>query len=141
LLEIENNGYVVDYHDGKYNPASVMNDSNAVHFTLKEYGDKYGAEYSKEPKYRSKTRDILITAFDTLKNKRVIVDGIHRGAVMSSKYSDDSDFSYRVVYEWNGDKVKEIFASLILVPFTATILEQVPVNSLWQKHQRQPECI
>jgi hypothetical protein len=126
--EIENDGNVVDYHDGKGNPASVMYDLSAVPFTLKEYGDKYGAEYSKKPKYRSKTRDILVSAFDTLKNKRVIVDGIHRGAVMSSKYSDDSDFSNRIVYEWYGDKVKEIF-TFDFNPFYRNNTRKVPVNS------------
>jgi hypothetical protein len=107
--EIENNGCVVDYHDVKGNPAGVVNDSNAVHYTLQEYGAKYGAKYSSNPKYRSKTDDILVSAFDTFKNKRLIVDGIHRGAVMSSEYSSDSDYSKRIVYEWYGDKVKEIF--------------------------------
>lgn len=107
--EIENNGYVVDYHDGKYNSISVMDDSNAMHYTLQEYGDKHGFEYSNNPKYRSKTCDILVSAYDSIKDKRVIVDGIHRAAVMSSKYSDDSDFANRIVYEWYGDKVNGIF--------------------------------
>ena len=107
--KIDNSGYVVDYHDGNGNPANVMTDSKAVHYTLQQYGDKYGAEYSNNPKYRSKTRDILVSAYDTFKNKRVIVDGIHRAAVMSSTYSDDSDYSNRIVYEWYGDKVNELF--------------------------------
>jgi hypothetical protein len=62
-----------------------------VHYTLQQYGNKYGAEYSNNPKYRSKTRDILVSAYDTFKNKRVIVDGIHRAAVMSSTYSGRDD--------------------------------------------------
>jgi hypothetical protein len=107
--EIENNGYVVDYHDGKGNSANVVTDSNAVHYTLQEYGTKHGAKYSSNPKYRSETDNILVSAFDTFKNKRVIVDGIHRGAVMSSKYSSESDYSKRIVYEWYGNKVNEIF--------------------------------
>lgn len=98
--EIENNGYVVDYHDGKCNTANILYDSKAMHYTLQQYGKKYGADYSKNPIYRSKTRDILVSAYDTFKNKRVIVDGIHRAVVMSSEYSDASDFSNRIVYEW-----------------------------------------
>jgi hypothetical protein len=102
--EIENNGYVVSYHDGKGNLANY-NDPNAVHYTLQEYGAIHG----NDPEYQSKTGDVLISAFDTIKKKRVIVDGIHRAAVMSSEYSKDSDFTDRKVYEWYGPNVKEIF--------------------------------
>jgi len=102
--EIENDGYVVDCHDGRGNAVGAY-DPSAVHFTLKEYGVKYG----NNPDYQNRTGDILVSAFDISKNKRVIVDGIHRGAVMSSKYSNDSDYSQRIVYEWYGDRVGEIF--------------------------------
>lgn len=81
-----------------YNP-------KAVHFTVQDFGTKHG----NDPKYQSKTGDILISAFDTVKNKRVIVDGIHRAAVMSSVYSKDNDYTNRIVYEWRGSNVSEIF--------------------------------
>jgi hypothetical protein len=92
---IEENGYLVRYHD----------DQNAVHYTLREWGAMNGDN----PKFKEKTGDILISAYDTLKNKRVILDGVHRGAVMSSVHSNESDFVNRIVYEWFGRNVKELF--------------------------------
>jgi hypothetical protein len=102
--EVAKDGYVVRYHDGKGRDAKC-DDPKAVHYTLQDWGAKHG----NDPEYQSKTGDILISAFDTIKNKRVIVDGVHRGAVMSSKYSRDSDYSDRIVYEWYGHKVRVIF--------------------------------
>jgi hypothetical protein len=73
-----------------------------VHFTVQDFGTKHG----NDPEYQNKTGDILIGAFDTVKNKRVIVDGIHRVAVMSSAHSKNSDYTNRIVYEWYGPSVK-----------------------------------
>lgn len=102
--EIETDCYVVSYHDGMGKEVDY-NDPTAVHFTVQEYGTKHG----NETEYQSKIGDILISALDTVKNKRVIVDGIHRAAVMSSKHSKNSDYTGRIVYEWYGPNVKEIF--------------------------------
>jgi hypothetical protein len=102
--EIEKDCYVVQYHDGKGTEVD-FDYPRATHFTVQEWGIKHG----KDPEYKNKTGDVLISAFDTFREKRVIVDGIHRAAVMSSEYSNNSDFADRRIYEWYGPYLKEIF--------------------------------
>ena len=102
--EIETNCYVVRYHEGTGKEVNY-DDPNAVHFTVQDWGVKHG----NDPEYQKKTGNILISAFDTIKNKRVIIDGVHRGAVMSSAYSKDNDYTDKIVYEWYGSNVKDIF--------------------------------
>jgi hypothetical protein len=96
--EIEN------YHDGTGTQVGFDN-PRAVHFTVEEWGIKYG----NDPEYQNKAGNILISAFDTIRKKRVIVDGTHRASVMSSEYSNNSDFPDRRILEWYGPNVKEIF--------------------------------
>jgi hypothetical protein len=102
--EIEPDCYVVRYHDGTGKQVNY-DDTKAVHFTVQDWGAKHG----NDPEYQNKIGNILVSAFDTIKNKRIIVDGVHRGAVMSSAYSKDNDYTDRVVYEWYSPNVKEIF--------------------------------
>jgi hypothetical protein len=102
--EIEKDCYVAHYHDGTGTEVDCDNPS-AVHFTLQEWGLIHG----NDPEYKNKTGDVLISTFDTIRKKRVIVDGIHRAAVMSSEYSNSSDFADRRIYEWYGPYVKQLF--------------------------------
>jgi hypothetical protein len=101
--EIQDDCNVVRYHD-RMGKEVNYDDQNAVHIKAQDLGAKYG----NDPEYQSKTGAILISAFDTFKRKRVIVDGVHRAAVMSSIFSKNSDYTDRILYEWYGH-VRAIF--------------------------------
>lgn len=102
--QFANSCYVVSYHDRHGNDVN-WDRPEARHYTLQDWVSMHG----NNPSFR-RSGNIIISVYDSVKEKRVIVDGIHRGALLSSWNSgQDNQFSENSVYEWYGPFVNVIF--------------------------------
>jgi hypothetical protein len=50
-----------------------------------------------------------VTAYDTKKDKRLIIDGIHRAAILTSETEKQCSMPSARIYECYGDNVDKIF--------------------------------
>jgi hypothetical protein len=53
--------------------------------------------------------DIIVTAYDTKKDKRLIIDGIHRAAILTPETEKQCSMPSARIYECYGDNVDKIF--------------------------------
>jgi hypothetical protein len=57
----------------------------------------------------SKNDSDFMTAYDTKKDKRLIIDGIHRAAILTSETEKQCSMPSARIYECYGDNVDKIF--------------------------------
>ena len=53
--------------------------------------------------------EVYITVFDTKKDKRLLIDGLHRAAALTMACEENKSISKIVIYECYGERVDIIF--------------------------------
>jgi hypothetical protein len=95
--------YLVRYKYGKQ-----WQDEDAENYTLKEFA----CEKQKDPEFTREgefTHNIIISAYDTQRDKRVIIDGIHRATILTVECEKRLRIPKATIYECYGDAVDRIF--------------------------------
>jgi hypothetical protein len=85
-------------------------DNCVRHYTIQEYSNTgiTGPSFIRRGEFDDKP---IITVLDTGKNRRVMIDGIHRSTIITKEILDGTRQNHDVlVYEWRGSKVNMIFA-------------------------------
>ncbi|MBI4548286.1 MAG: hypothetical protein HY707_09915 [Ignavibacteriae bacterium] len=82
---------------------------DAENYTLKEFAsDKQNdPEFTRQGEF---TGNIIISAYDTQRDKRVIIDGIHRATILTNECEKQLRIPNATIYECYGDKVDRIFS-------------------------------
>jgi hypothetical protein len=95
---------VVSYCDDRGNDIGWFA-PQARHRTLHDWSVLHGDE----PTYQRPGK-IIVSAYDSIKGKRIVVDGIHRAAVITrSNLTRKEQFPTTIVYEWSGPFLNMIF--------------------------------
>jgi hypothetical protein len=95
--------YLVRYKYGKQ-----WQDEDAENYTLKEFA----SEKQNDPEFTRKgefAHNIIISAYDTQRDKRVIIDGIHRSVILTNECVSQQKVPTATIYECYGTTVDRIF--------------------------------
>ena len=95
--------YLVRYKNGKQ-----WQHEDAENYTLKEFA----SEKQNDPEFARKgefTHKIIISAYDTQRDKRVIIDGVHRATILTNECEKRLRIPNATIYECYGGTVDRIF--------------------------------
>jgi hypothetical protein len=103
--EFSNSCFTVWYKNNK-----GWKDVGAQNYMLSELvSEKIPKNDSDFMRTRDFENDIIVTAYDTKKDKRLIIDGIHRAAILTSETEKQCSMPSARIYECYGDNVDKIF--------------------------------
>ena len=95
--------YLVRY---KYN--KQWQHEEAENYTLKEFALEKQNE-SEFIRNREFSHNIIITGYDTQRDKRVIIDGLHRAVILTNECEKQLRIPNAMIYECYGAKIDRIF--------------------------------